>query len=183
MKFKFLLVAGAASAAIPATAAVTVIGNSYARSCYEAAESKSLPRPSDLENCDRAIADEALTEHDRVATHVNRGVLRSRRGHTEAALTDFDAALARDPSEPEAYFNKAAVLLRSPGGADEALKLFSVALEKKTRHPARAYLGRGIAQEELGNLRAAYSDYRRASAADPKWAEPRTELARFVVKR
>ena len=180
---RMLFVVGAIGlAAAPAGAAVTVIGNSMARTCYVAAESKSLPRAMDLEGCGQALDQEALSDEDRVATYVNRGILHARRGDMARALADFDAATARDPAEPEAYFNKAAVLLRN-GGAGQAVPLFSKAIEHRTRFMAGAYYGRGVAQEELGNVKAAYFDYQRASQADPKWAEPKAELARFTVRR
>jgi tetratricopeptide (TPR) repeat protein len=165
----------------PAAAAVTVVGNSMARSCYEAADSKTLPRPADFDTCDRALSEEPLSAADIVATHVNRGILHARRGDMARAIADFDAASARDPAQPEAYFNKAAVLLRN-GGADQAVPLFSKAIENRTRFMAGAYYGRAIAQEDLGNVKAAYLDYRRASELAPKWAEPKLELARFTVR-
>lgn len=183
MQFKFLLAAAACGlATTAANAAVTVIGSSMARSCYEAADAKRVLLTNDLETCDRALSEEALSEADAVATLVNRGILLARRGDTQAALADFDAATARDPSQPEPYFNKAAVLLRA-GSADRALPLFSAAIDRKTRFLAGAYFGRAAAQEDLGNVKAAYLDYRRASQADPKWAEPKAELARFSVRR
>jgi tetratricopeptide (TPR) repeat protein len=165
----------------PAAAAVTVVGNSLAKSCYEAAEAKSLPRPADVDTCNRALNEEALSAADNVATHVNRGILHARRGDMTRALADFDAASTQNPAEPEAYFNKAAVLLRS-GGANQALPLFNKAIEHRTRFMAGAYYGRAIAQENLGNLKAAYLDYRKASELAPKWADPKTELARFSVR-
>lgn len=183
MRLKFLLAIGAAGlAATSAGAAITVIGNSLARTCFETADNKAMPRSADVDVCDRALTDEALSQFDTVATFVNRGILFARRGETTNALADFDRASARDPAQPEAYFNKAAVLLRM-GAPGQALPLFDAAIEHRTRFLAGAYFGRAIAQEELGNVRAAYQDFRRASEADPKWAEPRAELARFTVRR
>jgi tetratricopeptide (TPR) repeat protein len=183
MKFKFLLTAATFVAiAAPAGAAVTVIGSSSARMCYEAAESSIMPNRATLAYCDAALAGEATDEYEMVASHVNRGILRSRLGNADGALKDFDAALALDPNQPEAYLNKGVVLIRQ-NNADAALPLFTMALEKNTRRPAIAYYGRGVAHEELGNLESAYADYKRAIEEDPKWKEPRNDLARFVVKR
>lgn len=183
MKFKFLLTAAGAIAMVaPAGAAVTVIGSSSARMCYEAAESSGAPTRDALQNCDVALAGEAATQYDIVATHVNRGILRSRLGDTQGALTDFDTALRLDPNQPEAYLNKGVVLIRQDH-ADAALPLFTMALAKNTRRPALAYYGRGIAHEELGNLQSAYADYKRASQEAPNWKEPKQDLARFVVRR
>ncbi len=178
---KFLVAAAAAFTAGPLAAAVTVIGGSAARQCYEAAEF-SRSSLTALEACDAALKEASLTRYELVATHVNRGIIKLRQGDMEGAVADFDAAIARDPDQPEAYLNKAVALLQDRAKAEAARSLFSIAIEKKTRKPALAYLGRGMAQEELGQLRAAYVDYRNASAADPRWDQPRLELSRFKVK-
>jgi tetratricopeptide (TPR) repeat protein len=166
-----------------AGAAITVIGNSAARSCYEHADSETLPLRSQLADCDRALSEEAISEQDVVATHVNRGILRSRQGDVAGALADFNRASALNPNEPEAYLNKALVLVLRTKQPSEALPLFNTALEKKTSKPALAYFGRGAAYEDLGNVRSAYADYAQAAAADPKWNAPRVELARFNVRK
>jgi hypothetical protein len=62
-----------------------------------------------------------------------------------------------------------------------AVGLFDSALAKKTRRPALAYYGRGVAREMTGRLREAYQDYRQASLIEPRWNEPKAELARFTV--
>jgi tetratricopeptide (TPR) repeat protein len=183
MRIKLLLTAAAAIAvAAPAAAAVTVLGSSSAKICYDAAEATIMPGRGALEYCNAAIAGEAASRYELVASHVNRGILRSRLGNVDGAMSDFDAALALDPNQPEAYLNKGVVLIRQ-NSADAALPLFTTALEKNTRRPALAYYGRGIAHEELGNIKSAYADYKRAVEEDPNWKAPRTDLARFVVKR
>jgi tetratricopeptide (TPR) repeat protein len=106
--------------------------------------------------------------------------LRLRRGDVDPAIADFDMAMELDPRQPEAYLNKGAALIRIDNPA-EALRLFTVALDYDTRRPELAHFGRAIANEELGNVREAYDDYRRASELDPDWAEPQTELRRFRV--
>jgi tetratricopeptide (TPR) repeat protein len=159
-----------------------VIGNGSAKNCYDAAKSGNHPSRDQMQQCDRALSEEALSPHDAMATHVNRGVLRVRIGKTEEGIRDFDIATAMDPNEPEAYLNKGSALVRS-GQAREALPLFTMALDKETRKPAYAYYGRGVAYEALGEIKSAYLDYQRASVADPKWDKPREELTRFTVKR
>lgn len=179
---KFLLAGTVAAIAIPASAAVTVIGNSSARTCYLAAKADAFSAGG-LRECDTALGEEALSHYDTVATYVNRGILRMRGGNLDKAIADFDAAIATDPNQPEAYLNKGAALLRRDSGWDAAVHLFTAALEKRTQMPAVAYLGRGMAHEQAGNLKAAYRDYQQASAADPDWEQPALELARFTIKR
>ena len=177
----FLAALGTAAFALPAAAAITVIGNSAARLCYEASESQ-LRTGAGIDNCDRALATENLTRHDTVATHVNRGILRLRKGRIDGAIEDFDSAIALDPGQAEAYLNKGLALLRMPGGPDQALPLFDTALQRNTRKPALAYYGRAVAHELGGRVRDAYRDYRQASRLDPKWRDPKTQLARFTVR-
>ena len=77
MRSHFLFAAAALLAATPAFGAVTAIGNSAARSCYEAAEARSMAGPEVIRSCDAALAD-ALSHEDQVATLVNRGILKAR---------------------------------------------------------------------------------------------------------
>ncbi len=178
----FLFAAGAALAATPAIAAVTVVGNSSARLCYDAAESGAVGAQG-MGYCDKALREENLSSYDTVATHVNRGILKLRRNDLDDAIADFDRAISMDPQQAEAYLNKGIAVLRQPGGKDEAVRLFDTAIERNTRRPAIAYYGRAVAHELSGRIRQAYFDYRQASAADPKWAEPKAELARFTVRQ
>jgi tetratricopeptide (TPR) repeat protein len=183
----YLLAAAAGLAACafaaPAGASIVVLGNSDARMCYEAADRPAYPTVQDVRRCDEALQLGALSNYEIVATHVNRGILRLRRGQADASIADFDRAIQLDPNQPEAYLNKGAALLRRQN-AGEAMGLFTIALERNTTRPALAHYGRAIANETLGNISAAYRDYTAASRIDPNWREPRAELTRFrVVER
>lgn len=170
----------ACAAAAPASGSVMVLGNTDARMCFLAADSPMLPLARDVRRCDNALTRDNITAYEVVATHVNRGILRLRRGQVDLAIADFDRAIALDPDQPEAYLNKGAALLRREN-AGEAMGLFTIALERNTTRPALAHYGRAIANETMGNLNAAYRDYTAASRIDPEWREPRQELARFRV--
>lgn len=182
MRSQFLLAAAALLAASPATAAVTSLGSSSARLCFEAAESRGIPTFDVIRTCDQAMRDEGLNGYDRVATLINRGILKARLGHLEAAIVDYDAALDQDPDEAEAYLNKGFALLRLSDAAENARPLFDSALAKRTRRPELAYYGRAVANELSGQVRAAYEDYRQASRLDPSWKDPKADLARFSVR-
>jgi tetratricopeptide (TPR) repeat protein len=181
MRSHFLFAAAALLAATPALGAVSVVGNTAARSCYLAAETRGAPTMDVLRFCDDALRQDALGDDELVATFVNRGILKSRLGNVEGAISDYDAALSRDPEQAEAYLNKGFALLNLPESGPEATPLFDTALAKKTRRPELAYYGRGVAHEMAGQVRAAYQDYRQASQIDPKWRQPKLELARFRV--
>jgi len=177
------LAAGLAFAGIAssAQASVLTIGGGYAKSCYEAADDQMIARKG-LDACNRALSEEALAPRDRVATHVNRGIVFLRRGSLAEADADFDAALTLDPRQAEAWLNKAILDVRYRNSAD-ALPLVQKALENGTRQPALAYFVRGVANEDSGNIAAAYQDLQRARKLDPKWAEPEIELRRYQVRQ
>ncbi|MFL6844634.1 MAG: tetratricopeptide repeat protein [Allosphingosinicella sp.] len=179
---KFLLAVAAIAAASPAAAAVSVLGSSSARLCYLAAESRSKPLPDSLRECNEAITHDALSDNDLTATLVNRGILKARLGNVDEAIADYDLALRNDPNEAEAYLNKGFALLNRTDAAQQAVPMFDSALAKRTRKPALAYYGRAMANELTGRAAAAYHDYREASRIDPKWREPKADLARFRVE-
>lgn len=170
-----LLGAGAANAAI------TVIGTSSARACYEAAEHENASA-SALRSCDAAIESADTGPRERVATYVNRGIVYFHRADFERAISDFDRAIAMDPDEPEAFLNKGVALMRRDQSGAQALPLFTMAIEMGTEEPALAYYARGVAHELNGDLTAAYYDIRRASQIDPQWDLPTQDLARFIVR-
>lgn len=169
------------SAASPQPIGVmTVIGNSTARACYETAAGGRQPTDDNLESCDAALSAATASAHDLIATRVNRGIVKARRGDDGGALNDFDAALKLNPDQPEALLNKAITIVRRGRGGD-AIALFTRALELRTARPELAHYGRAIAHEQSGQVAAAYRDYRRASELKPAWQDPRDELRRFRV--
>jgi tetratricopeptide (TPR) repeat protein len=180
---KCLIMLAMGAGALPAAAAVTIVGNSSARSCYEAALYNSSAVRSALDTCTYALEQESLTQKDRVATHVNRGIVRMHGRDLAAAIDDFNRAIALDPDQAEAYLNKAVATSHLQGGWARSLPLFDKAIEKRTRKPALAYYGRAVAHEMTGNIRAAYNDYRQASILAPDWADPKVELSRFTFRR
>lgn len=170
-------------ASLPATAhsAVTVLGNSEARECYEAARDEQATAGT-IRLCTRALSQGLLVGRDRVATHVNRGILYVQRGDMASGLADYDRALALDAEEPEAYLNKGLALLRRDNSGASALPMFNAAIEYGTSEPAIAYYARAVAHEFNGDIPAAYHDLRRAQELDPEWDAPARDLQRFVVQ-
>jgi len=179
-RYHVLVAAAFAVLPSPAIAGVTVIGASSARMCYMAADSAASPRHEDVRWCNAALGESLTSAEDVIATYVNRGILHLRRGNVDDAIRDFDEALRRDPNEPEAYLNRGSAMLHQDR-RDEAVAMFSQALQHNTSRPELAHYGRAMAYELLGNARAAYNDYRRASELDPDWSAPREDLQRFRV--
>lgn len=172
-----LFTLGAIGLALPASAQVVTLGSDNARRCYLAAAAESVSADA-LTSCDLALTAPTATPGTRVATHVNRGILRLHARNVESALADFDAALALDRQEPEAWLNKGIALLRA-GRAADAVAAFDAAIARNTRRPALAHFGRAYAHEDRGALGAAYRDLKTAAALSPKWDAPRRELKRF----
>lgn len=180
---RFIAAALASTLAMSATAsqaAITVFGTDAARRCYLAAqaESKSV---SDMRTCDDALSQRELSGRDRVATHVNRGILHVVSGRFDRGIADYDRAIALDADEPDAYLNKGLALLRRDRDGASAVELLTIAIERGTREPAIAYYSRGVANEFKGDIRAAYFDLRRAQELAPDWEAPARDLERYQV--
>ena len=169
------------AATTPAQAGNFTIGSSFAEACFRAAEGRDMSR-SAREACDRALSsDEALSSYDRAGTYVNRGILFMHMGHLDRANLDFDRALAIDSRLSEAWLNKGIAQMKA-GNGRAALELAARSIELRTRRPAIAYYIRGLAHEQVGNVRAAYADLQRARQLDPTWPLPAVELRRYQVR-
>jgi tetratricopeptide (TPR) repeat protein len=169
-------------AALAGEASAASFGSSYARGCFEAAESgRSLKEG--LRVCGNALNDEALSLEHRAATLVNRGIVQMQADKLAAAVADFDEAIRLQPQVAEAYVNKAIALQRMGGRADEAVQLLSEGLERNPIRPEIAYYQRAVAYEDLGRVRQAYEDYSRAAALAPEWRDPVEQLQRFQTVR
>jgi Flp pilus assembly protein TadD len=75
------------------------------------------------------------------------------------------------------------VLKIKQGNSRAAIPLFAKALELGTDEPEVAHYGRAMAYEDVGDLKSAYFDLRRAVELRPSWREPAKELARYQVRR
>lgn len=166
-------------AAPAASAAVIVVGAGPARACYEAARDERSDLMS-MRTCNYALYESSLSTQDRAATFVNRGILHAARGSHDMALSDFQAAERIRPQLAEAFTNRGQILMRE-AQYREALQAFDRGIALGPREPEKAFYSRGVAHEELGDVREAYADYRRASELAPGWEQPRVELTRFRV--
>lgn len=163
------------------TDARTTVGAPASVQCGEAA-GLGLSDDQSLATCDRALTLERLDRRSRIATLVNRGTIHLRRREGAEALADLDAVIALQPDHAEAHLNRGAalVMMRRPGPAVAAI---TEALSLGVREPHKAYLNRGAAREELGDLRGALEDYRTALEIQPDWGPAGQELARFARGR
>jgi tetratricopeptide (TPR) repeat protein len=176
-----LLACLALGGASSSEAAVTVLGNGVAHSCFEFAEYGGNPMEG-IQTCTFALEQETLSLRDRAATFVNRGILRVRKDDTEGALTDYDRGLAIDASLAEGYVDRGAAMI-ALRRYDDAVADISKGISLGANRPQIAYYDRGIADEALGNIRAAYEDYKKAADIQPDFHLATDQLSRFRVVR
>jgi tetratricopeptide (TPR) repeat protein len=176
-----LTIAGVVFLAPSAEAAVTVLGNGLARVCFEVAEFGGNPRDG-VATCSEALEQTALSMRDRSATLINRGILYSRLDHPEMALNDYNRGLSIDPDMGEGYVDRGAVyiVLRR---YETALQDIDKGIEMNANRLQIAYYDRAIVHEALGNVRAAYDDYKKAAEIEPGFVLANEQLARFKVIR
>jgi tetratricopeptide (TPR) repeat protein len=166
-----------------ATAAFTVFGNGQAQICASAARAEEKGAPPSgqaLEACDRAISTENLEIRDLAGSYINRGILYIVRAKYTESKRDFDSAISLMPDLGEAYINRGAALVALKR-YKEAIADLDRSLTMNPAEPEKAYFNRGLAEEGLDDIQAAYRNYTHAAELKPDWILPRNELARFTV--
>lgn len=169
----------ALAAASSAGASVLVLGEGLAPACSKAAFRGKADRAS-VETCTRAL-NEALATRDRAGTLVNRGVMLMRGKAYNDAARDFEDAIRLSPELGEAFVNRGVLRMADRDYAG-ALAQIDRGIQLGVDEPAKAYYNRAIAQEGLGDARAAWLDYRKAQSLDPEWDAPAKQLVRFKVE-
>lgn len=173
------LFAGAALFSTAADAAVEVLGDGPARLCFLAANDGRYSA-DDVAICTRALTSELVVGRDRAATYINRGVIRLARREYDDAIADFGEGIAVRPQMGEGFLNRGATLI-ALNRFREALDDINRGLDLGISKPAIGYYDRAIANEALGNVRAAYDDYRQALTLAPDFERASKQLERFKV--
>lgn len=176
--------AGAASAQDPNTEAraLQVIGtDAHARQCGLLVGQGDVSDRT-VEMCSRALRYPRITREAQIQVLINRGVTYMRRQENAPALADFDAVIALDRRNGEAFLNRGAALVQM-GQPGPAVAAITEALGLGVSEPHKAYFNRGAARERLGDLRGAYEDYNTALEIQPDWGPANAELARFARSR
>ncbi|HWD28966.1 MAG TPA: hypothetical protein VG387_17465 [Rhizomicrobium sp.] len=165
-------------AATGSQAAISVIGGGPAEMCYQAADSGQSPFEF-IAYCDQALAG-TLSEQDRAATYINRGVLKLAMNMPDRAANDFVDGLKINDKLGEGYVDLGATQISHKRFA-EAIANINKGLTLGTKQPQVAYYDRAMADEALGNLQGAYDDYRQALTIQPDFTPASDELKRFKV--
>lgn len=159
--------------ASPANAA-SVFGTSLARECYESAQLGN--DAFGIESCDKALKQEQLTESDRAATLVNRGIILNRARKLDAALADFSAALKAQPESAEAFLNRGNTYFFRRE-FESALGDYSRAIELETSDLHVAYFNRALVHEVMKDYEAAKTDLNEALRLAPNFVQATERLA------
>jgi len=179
-----LLLTAAALAALSSSAVQAgpqlqqIIYNVDAASLCSRAANNQADLQDGLAACNTALKDPAMIH--RAALLLDRGVVQVRLGNNEAALKDYNGAIALDAGLGDAYVSRAGVLVDLKR-YDEARADISQGLALGARNLHVAYYTSGLIAEESGDLTSAYQDYKQALALKPDFAPASRELARFKV--
>ena len=165
-------------ASVPAHAAIFIAGSTSAEDCFRAAQSGASSAKA-LASCNMALTSD-LSFDARTNTMINRASVQAAAGNNEAALSSYNAAIARDASHADAYMGRGTALLRQ-GRYSEAKADLTRALTMGVSDAHIAYFNRGGAEEASGDKLAAYHDYQRARELAPDFQPANVELARFRV--
>lgn len=158
--------------AASAQLSVSTFGATDAQACYEDARDD---RATSVERCDAALAGQAMTKRDRLATFVNRGIIHNRAGRLNEALADFDKALEGDAGLGEAYLNRGNAQFLA-GRYDLAIADYEKSLDTDLSKPWVAWYNIGLAREQQKDARAARTAYERALEINPEFGLAREKL-------
>ena len=172
--------------------AIQVFGGGWGAACWRAAlastflhmDSAAMEarwKSDAIGACDDALKSAKLDRIDMASTWVNRGILELSRERYKNARGNFKEALNLIPKLPEAHVDMGSALIKLQDYA-EGVKETELGLQMGSKEPERGYYNLGIAYEHIGNVQKAYESYRQASLLDPKWQDPKDEMARFVVE-
>jgi tetratricopeptide (TPR) repeat protein len=173
--------AAAAQDEVGPTVIVRMAADSHARACADFA---AVLDRSDraIVRCNRAVRDESRNRPNLVITYINRGNIRLARAEYALALADFDAAIATEPANAEAYLNKGVALIALEQFGPAIVSL-TEAVSRGVHEPHKAYYNRAVAREALGDFRGALEDYTTALAIRPDWGLADAEMQRLARLR
>ena len=174
-----LALASMLSASLTAQPLSVIGGNEKAQECLNYAEmaarnftgiSRSLLKP-----CDYALDYADLNLRDRAATFANRGIIYAGLGNYEAAMSDYDTAIALTPKSPESYVNR--------GNAFFMMRDFMMAMDDYEhsmdlgiRQLHLVHYNMGMVYEIQGNDETALRHYEKALELNPGWELPRNRM-------
>ncbi len=158
----------------PASAQISVFGNSHARECYIEARSDG----ANADPCDKSLGGEMLVGRDLAATYVNRAVVRTNARHMAAALTDLKRAESLRPELGEIYASRGNVFYYQDI-FEEALAEYDRGIAAGMKHLHAAHYDRGLALERLGRIEEAKEAFRQSIALAPEFKLAKRRLSLY----
>ena len=185
MRFGLTATAALALLAVSAAGASAdqkVVGAGTSMTCIAQAQDPNADLKAAVQGCTDALNFQPMSISDRVGTVINRGILRARMHDATGALADYNDAISMDDKAGQAYLNRSATLIALHRNAD-ALADADRAVALNVPRLEIAYYNRGLANESLGNIEAAYHDFQDALKIAPDFAAASEQLARFRLVR
>ncbi len=181
---RVLILSGLLLVSGPAFATSVILHNSAGHDCY--LETLRDPTPQNLRRaiavCDQAVEDARSDpdSYNQAAALVNRADIRLRAEDYAGAIDDSKKAIAVYRDLSQAYLNLGAGMI-GLGRYDDALPSLDKAIDLNGGEPERAYFNRGLAKENIGDIRGAYYDYRKSIEINPRFEPAAKELTRFKI--
>jgi tetratricopeptide (TPR) repeat protein len=155
-----------------ASAQISIIGNSKARECYDAAKAnRANTRP-----CDDALAGHMLIGRNLAATYVNRAVVRTNAGNFDRALQDLERAESLKPEFGEIYASRGNVYFYQ-SSFEAALAEHDRGIAVGMKKLFAAHYNRGLTLEQLGRIEEAKEAYRQSIVLVPKFGPAKARLS------
>jgi tetratricopeptide (TPR) repeat protein/S1-C subfamily serine protease len=107
-----------------------------------------------------------ISKQPEANAYYNRGNTKFELGQKQAAIEDYDRAIAINPQDAKAYYNRG-VTKSDLGQKQAAIEDYDRAIAINPQYAA-AYYNRGVVKSELGQKQAAIEDYDRAIAINPQ---------------
>ena len=104
------------------------------------------------------------------AVHYFKGISYDMKGQYDQAISQYNQAIAINPTFANAYISRGIAYAQSKGQYDQALSDFSKAIEISPQF-AKAYKDRGIAYYKKGQYDQAITDYSKAIELNPRFAD------------
>ncbi len=163
-----------------AQSAIVETQNSSALDCYQNASSVAriegfAVSSGMIDSCNIALIEVGLSDNDRAATFVNRGILYAAFGSLAEALSDYEEAINLQADLAEIYINRG-IVYHFEKQFDLALSDYNQALELNVENKYLVFFARGIINEEMNLLDQARRDYRKSLEENPEWLPAKTRL-------
>jgi tetratricopeptide (TPR) repeat protein len=125
-----------------------------------------------------AIYDLVISKQPEPYAYSNRGIVKYKLGQNQAAIIDYDRAIAINPNFAMAYSNRGPA--KSELGQNQAAIIDYDQAVAINFNDAVAYSNRGLAKYKLGQNQAAIIDYNRAIAINPIFANASLHLIEIL---